>query len=134
MTLKYMLDTNICIYISKKKSENALNRFEQTSPGEIGMSIITYSELLYGAYKSQLREQAIQKLTALMHFIPVLPLPNAIAEHYAKIRALLEKKGKPIGSNDLLIAAHALSLNVILVTNNEKEFKRIAELKVENWC
>lgn len=134
MTLKYMLDTNICIYISKKKPESVLNRFEKQSSGEIGMSIITYSELLYGAHKSQWREQAIQKLTALTHFIPVLPLPNSIAEHYAKIRSLLEKKGKPIGSNDLLIAAHALSLNVILVTNNEKEFKRIAELTVENWC
>ncbi|OGT25814.1 MAG: plasmid maintenance protein [Gammaproteobacteria bacterium RIFCSPLOWO2_02_FULL_42_14] len=134
MSLKYMLDTNICIYISKKKPATVLTRFEQTLPGEIGMSIITYSELLYGAYKSQLHQQAIQKLTALTHFIPVLPLPNAVAEYYAKIRSLLEKKGEPIGGNDLLIAAHALSLGVILVTNNEKEFKRIAELKIENWC
>lgn len=134
MTLKYMLDTNICIYISKKKPEQVLTRFEQASSGEIGMSIITYSELLYGAYKSQLHEQAILKLKALTQFIPVLPLPNTIADHYAKIRSLLEKKGQPIGGNDLLIAAHALSLNVILVTNNEKEFKRIAELRVENWC
>lgn len=133
MTLKYMLDTNICIYISKKKPVSVLNRFEETSSGEIGMSIITYSELLYGAHKSQFHEQAIQKLNALTQFIPVLPLPNAIAEHYAKIRKLLEKKGTPIGSNDLLIAAHALSRDVILVTNNEKEFKRIAELKIENW-
>ena len=93
--LKYMLDTNICIYISKKKPESVLNRFEQQSSGDIGMSIITYSELLYGAHKSQLHAQAIQKLTALTHFIPVLPLPNSIAEYYAKIRLLLEKKGKP---------------------------------------
>ena len=134
MSLKYMLDTNICIYISKRKPESVLNRFDETESGEIGMSIITYSELLYGAHKSQFHEKAIQKLVALTKFIPVLPLSNTIADHYAKIRALLEKKGKPIGSNDLFIAAHALSLDVILVTNNEKEFRRIAELKVENWC
>ncbi|OGT51287.1 MAG: plasmid maintenance protein [Gammaproteobacteria bacterium RIFCSPHIGHO2_12_FULL_42_13] len=134
MSLKYMLDTNICIYISKKKPKSVLNRFEQTQTGEIGMSIITYSELLFGAYKSHLYEKAIQQLTALTQFIPVLPLPNAIASHYAKTRSWLEKKGSPIGGNDLLIASHALSLGVILISNNEKEFKRIPDLRFENWC
>ncbi|MCX7120574.1 MAG: type II toxin-antitoxin system VapC family toxin [Gammaproteobacteria bacterium] len=134
MTLKYLLDTNICIYISKKKPVSVLNRFEKTESGEIGMSIITYSELLYGAHKSQFKEKAIHTLKSLTQFIPVLPLPNSVADYYARIRVLPERKGKPIGGNDLLIAAHALSLDVILVTNNEKEFNRIAELRIENWC
>ena len=133
MELKYLLDTNMCIYIKKQKPITVLKRFEEISDGEMGMSVITYCELLYGAHKSQERERAIQKLESLIQFVPALPLPNNVAEYYAKIRALLEKKGQPIGANDLLIAAHALSLDVILVTNNEKEFKRIAELRIENW-
>ena len=134
MKLKYMLDTNICIYIAKKQPANVLHRFEKISVGEMAMSTITYGELLYGANKSQYREKTIAKLEELSHFIPPLPLPTDVGEYYGKIRSMLEKKGQPIGNNDLWIAAHALSLDIILVTNNEKEFKRIAELKIENWC
>lgn len=134
MTLKYLLDTNICIYIAKQKPIHVLEHFEKLAVGEVAMSTISYGELLYGAYKSEFRAKAVDKLDALSHFIPPLPLPTDVAEHYGKMRSLLEKKGKLIGNNDLWIAAHALSLNVTLVTNNEKEFKRVAMLKVENWC
>lgn len=97
------------------------------------MSTITYGELLYGVYKSQYSEKAIKQLESLTHYIPPLPLPTDVADYYGKNRSLFAKKGIPIGNNDLWIAAHALSLDVILVANNEKEFKRIAELKIENW-
>jgi len=133
MGLKYLLDTNICIYISKEKPESVKQHFEKTALGEMAMSMITYGELLYGAHKSHSHQKAIQKLHQVIELIPPLTLPMDVAEYYAKIRALLAKKGKPIGNNDLWIAAHALSLDIILVTNNQKEFKRIAELKIENW-
>ncbi len=133
MKLKYMLDTNICVYIAKEKPVSVLEKFENIAVGEAVMSTITYGELLCGAHKSQYREKAIEQLQSLAHFIPPLPLPTDVAGFYGKIRSLLAKKGTPIGNNDLWIAAHALSLDIILVTNNEKEFRRVAELKVENW-
>jgi len=134
MGLKYLLDTDICIYIMNEKYESVLSHLDKTSPGEVAVSVVTYGELLCGAHKSQFYQKAIQKLEMLTQFIPSLPLPNDVAEHYAKIRSLLEKKGTTIGANDLWIAAHAMSLDVVLVTNNGKEFKRVAKLKVENWC
>ncbi len=133
MKLTYMLDTNICVYIAKEKPTSVLHRFERLRVGEVAMSTITYGELLYGAHKSQYREKATKQLEALTHFIPPLPLPTDVADYYGKIRNTLARKGTPIGNNDLWIAAHALSLDIILVTNNEKEFQRIAELKIENW-
>ena len=132
--LKYLLDTNICIYIAKEKPVAVQQQFERMSVGEVAMSVITYGELLYGANKSQYREKVLKQLHHLSSYIPPLPLPVDVAEQYGQIRSLLAKKGQPIGNNDLWIAAHALSLDVILVTNNEKEFRRIAELKIENWC
>lgn len=133
MHFKYLLDTNICIYIAKKKPENVMKRFEKLDVGEIAMSIITYGELLYGAKKSQFPDQAHEKLVALTTLIPALSLNNDVAEHYSDIRANLEKMGKPIGNNDLWIAAHARALDAILVTNNLREFDRIPNLKKENW-
>ena len=134
MGLKYLLDTNICIYIANEKPEQVRHHFEKTAFGEVAMSMITYGELLYGAHKSHSHQKAVQKLKEIVALIPALPLPNEAAEHYGKIRNVLEKKGKIIGGNDLWIASHALSLGVTLITNNEKEFKRISELKIENWC
>ena len=134
MALKYLIDTDICIYVINQKYESVIDRFETVSFGEAAMSVVTYAELLYGAHKSQFQKQAIQKLEALAQYIPPLSLPENAGRYYGKIRSLLEKKGKSIGGNDLWIAAHALSLDVILVTNNQKEFKRVAELKIENWC
>ena len=131
--MKWLLDTDICIYIIKQKPISVLKRFNTVQPGSISLSIITLAELVYGARKSS----AIQKnLNALHQFIipfEIVPFGYNAALEYGIIRAELEKLGNPIGPLDTLIAAHARSLNHTLVTNNEKEFKRIIGLKVENW-
>jgi tRNA(fMet)-specific endonuclease VapC len=133
VSLKYLLDTNICIYIAKQKPINVLKRFETIAVGDVAMSTITYGELLYGANKSAQSQKSLAKLESLSHFIPPLPLSTDVASHYGKIRSQLESKGTPIGNNDLWIAAHALALDVVLVTNNQREFQRVNGLMVENW-
>lgn len=132
--MMYMLDTDICIYIIKRKPKSALERLEMLQPGQLAMSAITYAELMNGAKKSQHIETNISKLNELAELIKICPFDQKAAVFYGDIRSALEKKGEIIGSNDLLIAAHALSLNLILVTNNEKEFKRVEGLKIENWA
>jgi tRNA(fMet)-specific endonuclease VapC len=132
--MKYMLDTNICIYIIKQKPQNVIERFRQAEVSQIGVSSITLSELTYGVMKSAKPEQ---NRLALVQFLAPIEIPaydDAAAQHYGEIRAHLEREGKPIGSLDLLIAAHALSLNSFLITNNESEFKRVPNLKIENWA
>jgi tRNA(fMet)-specific endonuclease VapC len=129
-----MLDTNICIYLIKKQPAILLERFASYPVGDIGISVITLAELEYGASKSS---NPHRNREALEQF--VLPLEVAVFDRpatltYGKIRALLEKTGRPIGSMDMLIAAHALSLGVHLVTNNVKEFKRVPGLRIENWA
>ena len=131
--IKYMLDTNICIYIIKQKPQNVIERFRQTKVSEIGVSSITLSELEYGVMKSTNREQNKLALTQFIAPIEIMSYDDAAAQHYGKIRADLERQGTPIGSLDMLIAAHALSLNSVLITNNESEFKRVLNLKIENW-
>ena len=133
MTLRYLLDTNICIYIAKQRPLSVLQRFEHLEVGAVAMSIVTYGDLLYGAEKSQHRKQSMEKLEELATLIPPLPLSIEVGKHYAQIRAGLEKQGRPIGNNDLWISAHALALNTMLVTNNLKEFSRVENLNVENW-
>lgn len=134
MALKYLLDTNICIYIAKQKPLHILTKFEELVIGEAGMSTITYGELYYGAQKSQHPQKNATLLQELTGLIPSLPIPTDAGKHYGQIRSKLEKSGTPIGNNDLWIAAHALSLGVILVTNNLKEFNRIPHLTLENWA
>ncbi|MBN2246955.1 MAG: type II toxin-antitoxin system VapC family toxin [Candidatus Aminicenantes bacterium] len=131
--MMYMLDTDICIYIIKRKPVSALKRLESLQPGQLAMSAITFAELMYGAKKSQQVEANVARLNELAELLEICPFDHKAAVFYGDIRSLLEKKGKIIGSNDLLIAAHALSLDWILVTNNEKEFKRVDGLKLENW-
>ena len=133
MSLRYLLDTNICIYIAKRKPLSASRKLEQMDIGEVAMSVITYAELLFGAEKSQEPIKTKKILEEFITLIPPLELTLEVCEHYANIRALLEKKGKPIGGNDLWIASHALALDTVLVTNNTKEFSRIPNLKLENW-
>ncbi len=133
MSLRYLLDTNICIYIAKQKPLDVLHRFEQLSVGEVGMSTITFGELVFGAQKSQHPVQTLHLLEELAGLIPPLPISIEAGKFYGKIRSVLEKQGKIIGNNDLWIAAHALALKVTLVTNNLKEFSRIPHLKTENW-
>ena len=130
----YLLDTNMCIYIRKKRPEEVLRRFRRLRPGEAVLSVITYGELLYGAAKSVHRVAAVQQLHELVTLLPAVALPENAAEAYGKIRAELESKGEMIGNNDLWIAAHAVAEGLILVTNNEKEFRRVRELRLQNWA
>jgi tRNA(fMet)-specific endonuclease VapC len=130
---RYLLDTNICIYIKNHRPPEVLARFSKLPPGRVAMSAITYGELCFGAEKSSKPKEAHQILEHLIALIPVLPLDEHVSVHYGKIRQQLQAKGKPIGNNDLWIAAHALAGKLILVTNNEAEFKRVPGLKVENW-
>ncbi len=134
MTTTYLLDTNICIYIRRHRPPEVLARFQRLKPGEAAISVITSGELLYGAEKSQYRARALQQLDELASLIPVLPLPEAAAHTYGAIRRQLESRGEIIGNNDLWIAAHAKAAELILVTNNEREFKRVLGLKVQNWA
>lgn len=129
----FMLDTDICIYIIKRKPEGVLKYFQRLQAGELSMSAITFAELMNGAKKSHRIEDNIAKLNELAELLEIKPFDKKAAVAYGDIRSALEKKGMIIGSNDLLIAAHALSLGWILVTNNEKEFSRVDGLKIENW-
>ena len=133
MPTRYLLDTNICIYIQRKKPEEVLARFQKLKHGDAAISVITWGELVYGAEKSQQRKMALQLLEEFKTFIPVLPMPENAGKTYGVIRASLESQGKPIGNNDLWIAAHAKAASLIVVTNNEQEFQRVPGLKVQNW-
>ena len=111
-----------------------MRRFERLRQGEAAISVITYGELLYGAQKSTQRTSASERLRELMMLLPALALPEAADASYGKIRAELELKGEMIGNNDLWIAAHALTADLILITNNESEFRRVRGLKMQNWA
>jgi tRNA(fMet)-specific endonuclease VapC len=130
---KYLIDTNICITIRQKRPEVVPKRFRDIAAGEVVMSEITWGELIYGAEKSRQRDVAMLRLEELATIIPVHPLPAGAGLAYGKFRAMLEKAGQIIGGNDLWIAAHAAAASLTLVTNNEREFKRIKQLRVENW-
>jgi tRNA(fMet)-specific endonuclease VapC len=134
MEPRYLLDTNICIYIRQKRPEEVLRRFRKLRPGEAALSVITYGELIYGASKSAQRAAALERLRELVHLLPALSLPESAAEAYGSIRAGLESKGQMIGNNDLWIAAHAVVTGLTLVTNNESEFRRVRGLKIQNWA
>ncbi len=131
--MRYLLDTNICIYIANKKPQSVLARLRDLKAGDVGMSVITYLELIFGAWKSQHREANLQRIKRLEQLIPVLPLDAGAGQHYGQLRAELQRKGSPIGAYDLLIAAQALSLGLTLVTNNTREFRRVPQLIVEDW-
>jgi tRNA(fMet)-specific endonuclease VapC len=130
----FLLDTNICIYIRQERPEAVLRRFRKLRPGEAALSVITYGELIYGAAKSSQPEAALERLRELTHWLPALPLPESAAEAYGTIRAELATKGAMIGNNDLWIAAHAIAAGLTLVTNNEKDFRRVRGLKLQNWA
>jgi tRNA(fMet)-specific endonuclease VapC len=131
--MKYMLDTNICIYLIKQKPIKVLNKLRKINPDDVCISSITLSELEYGIQKSNYPERNKLALTEFLIPLTILSYDELAADEYGKIRAYLEKQGKIIGSMDMLIAAHALSLNLTLVTNNTKEFERIKSLKIDNW-
>lgn len=131
---RFLLDTNICIYIRQKRPAEVLARFEKLKVGDAVLSVITYGELLYGAQKSRQRDVALARLADLVSLLPVLEMPPSTAEAYGEIRASLETKGETIGGNDLWIAAHAKVEGLVLVTNNEREFKRVPGLRIQNWA
>jgi tRNA(fMet)-specific endonuclease VapC len=132
-SLRYLLDTNICIYIQKHRPPQVLAHFQKLKQGEAAISIVTWGELLLGAEKSQNRSKVLDVLEEFSAIVPVLPMAEKVGPAYGAIRAALEIQGKPIGNNDLWIAAHAKAEGLTLVTNNEREFKRIAGLKLLNW-
>jgi tRNA(fMet)-specific endonuclease VapC len=131
--IQYMLDTNICIYIIKKKPADAIERLRQSRISQVGISSITLSELEYGVAKSSRPDQNQLALAQFLAPMEILSYGGEAAQQYGRLRAFLEKQGTPIGSLDMLIAAHALSTGCILVTNNEREFSRIPDLKIDNW-
>jgi tRNA(fMet)-specific endonuclease VapC len=131
--IEYMLDTNICIYIIKRKPPKVIERFIQTDVSQIGISSITLSDLFYGVSKSSKPDKNQFALIQFVAPLEILAYTEAAAQYYGNLRAGLEKQGTPIGSLDMLIAAHALSLDCTLITNNEKEFIRIPKLKIANW-
>ncbi|MCD4749553.1 MAG: type II toxin-antitoxin system VapC family toxin [Thermoanaerobaculales bacterium] len=130
---RYLLDTNICIYIAKQRPVTVMDRFCDLQVGDIGMSIITHGELCFGAEKCRNSQRAFEVLGRLIELIPVLLVPEQAALSYGAVRAALEKRGQPIGANDLWIAVHALSAGMTLVSNNCREFERVSGLKLENW-
>ncbi len=132
--MKYILDTNICIYLIKQNPPEVLRTFAALSVGDVGVSSITVAELAYGVRKSQHPERNAQALEQFLIPLTIADFDHSAAVAYGGIRATLEQQGTPIGSLDTLIAAHALSLDVTLVTNNEREFSRVPRLKVENWA
>jgi tRNA(fMet)-specific endonuclease VapC len=132
--MKYLLDTNICIYVINEKPEKVLRRFAQYPVSEFGISSITHAELQYGVEKSRQRVQNQKALDEFLLPLTILPFHGReVAARYGEIRALLEASGKTIGPLDTLIAALALALNLTIISNNIKEFSRIPELKYENW-
>ncbi|HUL00962.1 MAG TPA: type II toxin-antitoxin system VapC family toxin [Nitrospirota bacterium] len=131
--MKYMLDTNICIYLIKQKPPKVLKHFKSHSIGDIGISSITLAELRYGVAKSQHVEKNRQALDEFILPLEIEDFNEKAADEYGVVRADLERAGKPIGSMDMLIGAHALALGATLVTNNTKEFKQVQNLKVVDW-
>ena len=130
---RFLLDTNICIYIRQQRPPEVPKRFRSLRPGEAAISVITYGELRYGAEKSRDRERALDLLRRLVALLPVLPLPEQAGEICGAVRADLERRGEVIGNNDLWIAAHALAAGLVLATNNQREFARIQGLELADW-
>ncbi|MGA9644005.1 MAG: type II toxin-antitoxin system VapC family toxin [Terriglobales bacterium] len=130
---RYMLDTDTCSYIMKRSNDAVLKRLSTLPVSDVCISVITKSELLFGVEVSPRRRQDEGALSAFLNYVEVLDFPDAASLYYARIRADLRKKGAMIGANDLLIAAHARSLGLTLVTNNTREFARVSRLAIENW-
>lgn len=131
--IKLMLDTNMCIYVIKQKPKKVIDKFRKLSFSEVAISSIVLSELEFGVVKSTQPAQNRLALTQFLAPLEILAYNDIAAFYYGKIRAHLQKMGTPIGSLDLLIAAHTLSVGCSLVTNNESEFQRVPRLKILNW-
>ena len=131
--MNYLLDTNICVLLIRQKSPQVLARLTKYGLADVGISVITVAELQYGVHKSSQIQQNQQALDQFLLPLTILPFDADAALSYGQIRAALERQGLPIGSLDTLIAACALSAQLTLVTNNVREFSRVAGLKIEDW-
>jgi tRNA(fMet)-specific endonuclease VapC len=131
--MKWMLDTNVCIDIIKERPRSVLDRFKNHTVGDIGISVVTLAELEYGVSASGRPAKNREALDQFVSPLEVAPFDRDATAAYGRLRAALEKKGLMIGSMDLLIAAHAVSLDVRLVTHNSREFGRVPGLKIEDW-
>jgi tRNA(fMet)-specific endonuclease VapC len=129
----YMLDTDICIFIARHRSPKVTNRFRRHRKGDLAMSVVTYGELCVGAKKSDRYPESLKALEIFIQGVPVLSMDPQVAKLYSDARLDLEQRGQIIGANDLWIASHCLQLGLTLVTNNEREFRRIPNLVIENW-
>ena len=133
MSVLYMLDTDTCAFILRRSSQTLLARIQSVPLAQQAISMVTLAELLYGVQVSTRRRENRAAVDALVLHLMVMEWSRGAAEHYAEIRADLKKRGQLIGSNDLMIAAHARSLGATVVTNNVKDFRRVKGLKFENW-
>jgi len=131
--MKYLLDTNACIRYLNGRSDRIRQRLDALPPGQAALCSVVRAELLYGALKSAHPEKNVERLAYFLRGFPCLPFNEPASEAYAEIRVRLERTGKPIGANDLLIAATAAANRLILVTHNTAEFGRIKGLDVEDW-
>jgi len=134
MAVRYLLDSDICVYALSGRYPKVVRTLDRKLPGQVAISVIVLGELLAGAARSQNAGAAQQRIAALTNVAEVLSLPPEAAEHYGAIRSGLELRGSPIGPNDLWIASHAKAEGLTLVTNNLREFKRIKGLKLVNWA
>jgi tRNA(fMet)-specific endonuclease VapC len=132
--MRYLLDTNTCIYIIKRSSERLMLRFKRLRVGDVGVSAITACELQFGVSNSSQPEKNQRALTEFLGPLEILDFPATASSVYGEIRARLQRAGTPIGSYDLLIAAHAVHGDLTLVTNNVREFSRVPDLRIENWA
>lgn len=128
-----LLDTKTCIYIINKRSHAAVSMLRDRAHLGIGISAVTYAELEYGVAASAARDKNHRTLDRFVTPLDILPFDDTAARHYGEVRAHLKRSGTPIGPNDMFIAAHALALGATLVTNNEREFRRVPGLSLENW-
>lgn len=133
MVMRYMLDTDICIALIKNRPETMLHRLKGLSVEEVGISGIVAAGLWFGVAHSRKKRQNQSALKDFLAYVTLLNWPGEAAALYGRVRAQLQKKGTPIGAMDLLIGTHALFLDTVLVTNNTREYKRIPDLKIENW-
>jgi tRNA(fMet)-specific endonuclease VapC len=130
---RYMLDTDICSFILKRSNHAVLRRLQEVAVDDVCISVVTAAELLYGVEISPRRDHDETSVEAFFRHVAVLDFPEEAAAHYVEIRAALKRRGEMIGANDLFIAAHARNRNLILVTNNTREFARVPGLRSENW-
>lgn len=131
--IQYMLDTDICSYIIREKPIKVFERFETLEMDQLCISVITYAELMYGVEHSSSKKINRSIVDDFTNHLTIIDWDTSAAERYGKIRAFLQAGGNIIGAMDMMIAAHAVSQKMTLVTNNEKHFKRVPKLNIENW-